>query len=85
MTDLFDKPTAVDENPGWGYITEWYCDPPAHGEAFRVLRDEWDEGHVVRCIFEWEPQYEPPTLYDLEIECGKCGTTRCKHMREPQR
>jgi hypothetical protein len=44
----------TERSDGDGWTTEWYCDPPAWGASFQVIRDEWDGGvgGFVRKIFE---------------------------------
>jgi hypothetical protein len=47
--------TMVLAEPGDGYVTEWYCDPPPWRARFTVLRDEWEteHGYPVRRIYEF--------------------------------
>lgn len=42
------------ETDAWGFARVWHCAPPAYGEAFYVVREEWT-GERERHIYEWRP------------------------------
>lgn len=49
-------------HPGGGYVVEWRCEPPAPGEFYLVLSQEWDDA------------VEPPVRRIFEIQLLRTGT-----------
>jgi hypothetical protein len=47
-------PVLTEDSGPHGWVTEWFCDPPAEGARYRVLREEWQDSDEkpVRSIYE---------------------------------